>query len=249
MPVLVNPKRNRDADLPFAAGVCPNNSFHRDATGAWSIDATRCGDCPGPCLNFADSDTLRWADDLFELDLVRGQLEGTLTADEVAEQRAARAEQDRAAKAAAAAAAVGLTAVTRANFQAEVLDAEVPVLMDCWAAWCGPCRQFAPTFEAYAAAHAGTVKCVKLNSDEEPALARSLGIAALPTLLLFYGGQLIDGAQGALSAQQLESWAGQRLQAVQKMDGLSAAPATSAAAGPPAAANRAEPSLPKLYLP
>ncbi len=253
MPVLVNPKQCLDQGHCFAAAACPYGAFSHDAPAkTWVIDSTICGDCPGPCLNFCNGYALRWADNLFEIDLLKGQLAGTLSVAEVAEKRAARQAEELAAQAVADAAAAAqvpapvIVAVTQANFRAEVDEAELPVFMDCWAAWCGPCKQFAPTFAAYAATNTGTVKCVKLDTEKEKALARSLGITALPTLVMFYKGQLMDGAQGALSAQQLETWTTSRLAAIRKLY-----PGEPAAVPeePAPAAPKPNKQKPQIYLP
>src|SRR5689334_11578652 len=227
MPVLVNPKLCLDREKCFAAIGCPYGAYHHNIEAkTWEVDATICGDCPGPCLNFCDAYAVRWADDLFEIDLLKQQLAGTLTESEAAELRAAEREKAAQAQEAAAEEAVAVVGeITQANFQAEVLQADLPVLMDCWAEWCGPCKQFSPRFEELAGKYAGVIKCVKLNTDEQPAIAQALGIAALPTIVMFYRGQLVNGAQGALSAQQLETWVSSRLSALRRQFGLPAVPA------------------------
>ena len=91
-----------------------------------------------------------------------------------------------------------------ANFKAEVLDAEVPVLVDMYATWCGPCRALAPTVERIAAEWRGRIKVGKLDVDENQAIAQRYGIASIPALLLFKGGAVVDSVVGAVPKSQIE---------------------------------------------
>ncbi|HXZ43369.1 MAG TPA: thioredoxin [archaeon] len=101
--------------------------------------------------------------------------------------------------------------VTDANFVREVMQSPIPVLLDCWAPWCGPCRMMAPTMDELARALAGEVKVAKLNVDENPTMASRLGIQGIPTLLLFRNGQLLDKMIGAAPRAKIEAAVRRRL--------------------------------------
>ena len=80
--------------------------------------------------------------------------------------------------------------ITNANFREEVLNSDIPVLVDFWATWCGPCRMLAPTIEELAHEYEGRVKVCKINVDEEPQLAAQFGIVSIPTVKVFRGGKV-----------------------------------------------------------
>jgi thioredoxin 1 len=88
--------------------------------------------------------------------------------------------------------------VTDSTFKEEVLDSEVPVLVDFWAPWCGPCRMVAPVVEEISAQYEGQLKVVKVNTDENPNVASQYGIRSIPTLMIFKGGQKVDMVVGAV---------------------------------------------------
>ncbi len=87
--------------------------------------------------------------------------------------------------------------VTTTDFDQEVLQSEVPVLVDFWAAWCGPCRAIAPHVDAVAEEYAGKAKVVKLNVDDAPEIAGRYGVQSIPTLIVFKGGQKVGEMVGA----------------------------------------------------
>jgi thioredoxin 1 len=97
-----------------------------------------------------------------------------------------------------------VTDLTDDNFNKEVNQASTPVLVDFWAAWCAPCRAIAPHVEEIAKNLSGQIKVGKLNVDEQPDTASHLGIRALPTLLLFKDGQVVDQIVGAVSKNKIE---------------------------------------------
>lgn len=98
--------------------------------------------------------------------------------------------------------------VNEQNFAAEVVEASdrVPVVIDFWAPWCGPCKMFAPTFAQMAGKYAGRVRFAKVNTEAEQLLAGQHNIRSIPTLALFKGGREVDRVAGALPPQQLEAW-------------------------------------------
>ena len=96
-----------------------------------------------------------------------------------------------------------IAAVTDAEFESEVLKSDKPVLVDFWAEWCGPCHAIAPVLDQIAGEHDG-LKVVKLNIDEEPAIAQRYGVMSIPTLILFKDGEPQAAAVGAMPKSMLE---------------------------------------------
>ena len=96
-----------------------------------------------------------------------------------------------------------VTDVTDSNFEEEVLKADIPVLVDFWAAWCAPCRMLTPTVEAIAEKYQGKAKVTKLNVDENNMTSAKYNIKGIPTLLLFKGGVIKEQIVGATSKENI----------------------------------------------
>ena len=94
---------------------------------------------------------------------------------------------------------------TAANFDAEVLGSDIPVLVDLYADWCGPCKMMGPVVAEMAEKYDGKIKVGKLNVDDDGAVAQKYGVASIPTFLFFQGGKVVETAIGAMSSDDLEA--------------------------------------------
>ncbi len=93
--------------------------------------------------------------------------------------------------------------ITKENFENEVIKSDIPVLVDFWATWCGPCMMLAPTIEALAKEYAGKVKVCKVNVDENMELAIRYKVEAIPTLIFIKNGEVVQKSVGALDKNQI----------------------------------------------
>lgn len=100
---------------------------------------------------------------------------------------------------------------TDANFQSEVISSDVPVLVDFWAPWCGPCRMLTPTIEALATEYAGRVRVGKMDTDNNPKIASDFGISSIPTVMLFKGGAMVSRWVGVTPKNKLAEVVNQHL--------------------------------------
>jgi thioredoxin 1 len=96
--------------------------------------------------------------------------------------------------------------VSDADFEAEVLKATGPVVVDFWAEWCGPCRMIAPALDEISGAMGDKVKIVKLNVDQSPTTTTKYNVQSIPTLIMFKGGEMASSHKGQAAKQKLEHW-------------------------------------------
>ena len=96
--------------------------------------------------------------------------------------------------------------VNAANFKKEVIDSQVPALVDFWAPWCGPCQMIAPQIEEIAKAYSGKLKVCKLNVDQAPEVATQYTIMSIPAIMLFKAGNVMDTRVGVMSKKELEKF-------------------------------------------
>ncbi len=97
-----------------------------------------------------------------------------------------------------------ITEITQQNFETEVLGASVPVLVDFWASWCGPCRMLSPLVDELSEQYSGKVKFCKINVDDQPRLAMNYSVESIPTLLLFKNGKPVDKTVGVVPKSHIE---------------------------------------------
>ena len=95
--------------------------------------------------------------------------------------------------------------ITKENYETEVLKSDVPVLLDFWATWCGPCMMIAPTLEEITRENAGKLKVGKVNVDEEMELAMKFGVTSIPLLVVMENGQIVKKAVGAMPKAKIEA--------------------------------------------
>jgi thioredoxin 1 len=100
--------------------------------------------------------------------------------------------------------AEGIVEISDSNFEAEVLQSEQPVIVDFWAPWCGPCKAIGPIIDSLASTYGGQVKFTKCNVDDNPITPGKFGIKAIPTLIFFKDGEVVDQVTGMVAKSKLE---------------------------------------------
>lgn len=98
--------------------------------------------------------------------------------------------------------------ITKDNFESEVMQSDIPVLLDLWAPWCGPCRMLAPVIEQIAKEYEGKVKVGKINVDEEEELSAAFRVASIPTVVVMKGGKVVNMSVGFRTKQQIAAMLG-----------------------------------------
>ena len=101
---------------------------------------------------------------------------------------------------------MAITQVTDDSFEAEVMGSSIPVVVDFWAEWCGPCKQIAPALEELASEYEGQITIAKVNVDENPVSPSKFGVRGIPALFLFKNGEMVASKMGAYPKAALKSW-------------------------------------------
>lgn len=214
MPVLILRDRCDNSALCYAASACPNQALlYSQASGQVLVFPERCGDCRGPCLNFCDRYALRYAPSLEELRLLQAELDGTMTAEAIAQERLRLKSVEESRRQ-----AEQIPEVTAAAFQREVLQSRLPVLLLVDTPRSATWKQLAPTLQQMAQQYVGQLLIRRVNSDTERQLVSALRVRSVPTLLLLYQAQLVDAVEGMISATQLQGWVRSALEQLRTLE-------------------------------
>ncbi|HEU4792081.1 MAG TPA: thioredoxin [Nitrolancea sp.] len=216
MPAVIDPNVcDRDFAGCFPARICPEQAFSYHAgQDQVIIISDLCGECPGPCMNFCDRYAIRYTSDDDEFAVLKAQTLGTLSDVEAAEELHRLKEEAKAE--AAEQAQTAAVEVTTTTFDELVIRNTLPVVVDFWAPWCGPCKTMAPIFERLAKEFQGLVQFVKVNTEAEPVLATRFEVQSIPTLGFFWRGHMVNAYAGALPEAHLKAVVDQFLSLVQQ---------------------------------
>jgi thiol-disulfide isomerase/thioredoxin len=231
MPVLILRERCDDSPRCYAAGACPNQAILFDAASEQVVVLPeRCGDCRGPCQNFCDRYALKFAPSMEELRLLQGELDGTMTAEAIAQERLRLKQAEDARRQ-----AEQIPEITAAGFQQEVLQARLPVLLLVDTPRSTTWKQLAPVLQQMAQHYVGQLLIRRVNSDTERQLVSALRVRSVPSMLLLYQAQMVDAVEGAMSPTQLQGWIQSALEQLRGLEaGQAPGPAPAKPAGPAA---------------
>ncbi len=200
MPVIVDYRVCDNSPACSAVRVCPRGTLtfnHKE--NRVEADNEKCHSCAGPCARVCPAGAIKWYKTMDELEAAKVEMESsTLSKDDLLEQRYGVRPGDPREL------GPNLHHVDCSNFQSEVLESDIPVVVDFWAEWCAPCRILAPTFKSLAAKYEGKVKFGKLDTEECMEVPGEYVIMSIPTMLFFHKGQVVDQAVGALPAEAIQ---------------------------------------------
>lgn len=192
MPALIDYRSCDDSPYCSAARMCPSRAFQMKG-GKWIIDAAACGGCPGMCTRMCPSGAIHYAPTLAALEAKRSEIESSSeTADDLFEKRYGVRPGDPRAE------GKNLAHVGCNDFKKEVLDSNLPAVVDFWAEWCAPCKVIAPTFKKLAEEYEGKMRFFKMDTEECNSVPGQYGIRSIPTMLFFMGGEVVAYEIGAI---------------------------------------------------
>ncbi len=197
MPALIDYRACDDSPYCSAARLCPSRAM-KLTDGKWVVDTKACGNCSGVCTNVCPAGAIRYAPTLAGLEKIRLEIENSAeTADDIFEKRYGVRPGDPHEL------GDNLFHASCDGFGDDVLQSDLPVVVDFWAEWCAPCKLIAPIFKKLAAEYEGRIKFYKLDTEECGAIAARFGINSIPSLLFFRGGKVVAHEIGAVPEARL----------------------------------------------
>ncbi len=208
MPALIDQRLCDSSPHCAAVRACRNGALSFDrARNQVVVRAELCGSCPGYCARACPMNAVKHAATMEAYEELKAEISNGPSAEELFEQQFGVKPVDPRAD------GINLVHADSSNFDSYVRKSPVPVAVDFWAAWCAPCKILAPTFKDLAEQYDGKMRFVKVDTEENDALAARYGVMSIPTVGFFINGELVDRSVGALPKAQLQA----KIEKVMKM--------------------------------